>query len=93
MSHPKRTCPNFEAALQPLSYHAPQEIHSLMLRARFLHRISHASPRIEPRTTVRQADVLPTTLLRVSGSEVVVNQPCANNIVYLSKQLYKLTFI
>ena len=25
----KRTRPSFEAAVQPLSYHAPQEIHSL----------------------------------------------------------------
>ena len=25
----KRNCPSFEAAIQPLSYHAPQEIHNL----------------------------------------------------------------
>ena len=54
----KRMFPSFEAVLQPLSYHIPQEIHSLYcLNTSY----NMPSPAIEPRTVACQADVLATT--------------------------------
>ena len=66
----KRTFPSFEAAIQTLSYHVPQEIQSLMLRATFLHiKYNMPCPGIEPRKTAYQVDVLTTTLPTSSSTE------------------------
>ena len=50
----KRICPRFEAALQQVSYHIPQEL----LLVKFLHLYNMPGPRIEPRTTKYKAYVI-----------------------------------
>ena len=63
----KRTCSSFEAALHPLSYHAPQEIHISHVESQiFTGSYNMPGPVIELRATSWHADVLTTTLPRLS---------------------------